>query len=150
MSEINDWDIAAANNNDVPPDGWPENTMQYSEVNNTGREGMAVLARYFQDSNGALSTGGIADAYTLTLNAGHVAYFAGMYIAATFNATNTGATTIDVNGIGVQDIVDRGGLAGPGEHAVFARHVGAVPDSRRGVLGVRRQGDHQNERQGRE
>ena len=109
MSEINDWDIAAANNNDVPPDGWPENTMQYSEVNNTGREGMAVLARYFQDSNGALSTGGIADAYTLTLNAGHVAYFAGMYIAATFNATNTGATTIDVNGIGVQDIVDRGG-----------------------------------------
>ncbi len=111
MPEINDWDIAAANNNDAPPDGWPENTMQYSEVNNTAREGMAVVARFYQDSNGTLTTGGVADAYTLTLNAGYAAYFAGMYVAAAFNATNTGAVTINVNGIGLQNIVDRGGNA---------------------------------------
>jgi len=109
MPDINDWAILAANNNDTPPDGWPENTMAYSEVNNTAREGMAVVARYFQDMNGSLTTGGVADAYTLTLNAAYVAYFTGMYIAAAFNAANTGPTTINVNAIGLADITDRGG-----------------------------------------
>lgn len=110
MAELNDWDVIAANNNDTPPDGWPENSMNYSEVNDTGREGMAVLARYFQDINGSLTTGGVADAYTLTLNAGHTAY-TGLYFAATIHATNTGASTINVNGIGIQSIVDRAGNA---------------------------------------
>jgi len=47
------------------------------------------------------------------------------------------------------DIVDRGGLSSAREHPVFARHVLAVPDSGRGVLGTGREGDHQNERQSR-
>ena len=111
MAEINDWDVTAANNNDTPPDGWPENTMNYAEVNDTGREGMAVVARYFQDINGSLTTGGVANAYTVTLNAGYAAYFSGMYFAAEFTATNTGASTINVNGIGVASITDRAGNA---------------------------------------
>lgn len=109
MAELNDWDIAAANNNDTPPDGWPENTMQYSEVNNTGREGMSVLARYYQDTNGTLSTAGAADAYTLTTNGAYTSYFAGLRLVATFHATNTTASVIDVNLIGATNIVDRAG-----------------------------------------
>jgi len=109
MAELNDWDIAAANNNDTPPDGWPENTMQYSEVNNTGREGMSVLARYYQDTNGTLSTAGVADAYTLTTNGAYTSYFAGLRLVATFHATNTTASVIDVNLIGTTSIVDRAG-----------------------------------------
>jgi hypothetical protein len=110
--DLNDWNVLAANNNDTPPDGWPENTMQYSEVNNTAREGMAVTRRFWGDINGSLSTGGIADAYTLTLNATtYAAYFAGMYFACIFSATNTGGSTIDVNGIGTQTILNRDGSA---------------------------------------
>ena len=111
MAEINDWDVSAANNNSAPPNGWPENTMQYSEVNDTGREGMAVLARYFKDMNGSLTTTGAANAYLLTLNAAYAAYFAGMTFTAKFHADNTGATTINVNTIGVKSIVNADGGA---------------------------------------
>jgi len=110
MSELNAWDIVDANNNAAPPDGWPENTMQYSEVNNTGRAVQGTLKRYFADVNGSLQAAGVADAYTLTLNeTGYSSYFQGMYFACEINATNTGASTIDVNGIGAQTIVDRAG-----------------------------------------
>lgn len=115
MSELNAWDIVDANNNAAPPDGWPENTMQYSEVNNTGRAVQGTLKRYFADVNGSLQAAGVADAYTLTLNeTGYSSYFAGMYFACEINATNTGASTIDVNGIGVQNIIQRDGSPLPG------------------------------------
>jgi len=48
------------------------------------------------------------------------------------------------------DVVDRGGLAGPGEDAVFACHVVAVAHARRGILRQSDRRDDQNERQGRE
>ena len=112
MPELNDWNIAAASNNSAPPDGWPESTMQYSEVNDTAREGMAVLARYFRDINGSLAAGGLVNAYTLTLNATqYVAYFEGMYFVCSIPITNTGAATINVNAIGAASIVDRAGNA---------------------------------------
>ena len=112
MGALNDWTVIDANNNATPPDGWPENTMQYSEVNNTGRAVQGTLRRFFGDINGSLQAGGVADAYTLTLNeTGYIAYFAGMYFACEIMATNTGASTIDVNGIGVQSITDRAGGA---------------------------------------
>jgi len=107
--ELNDWDIAAANNNATPPDGWPESTMAYSQVNNTGREGMAVMARYFQDINGTLQFAGPANAYTVTLNSGYLAYFQGMYIAAEVNLENTSSVTLDVNSLGVKSVTDQGG-----------------------------------------
>lgn len=111
MAELNAWDIVAANNNSTPPDGWPENTMQYSEVNDTAREGMAVMARWYKDNNGSLQLAGVADAYTLTLNAAHVSYFAGMTFKAEVNITNTGATTINVNAIGVANVVNQASAA---------------------------------------
>ena len=112
MSTLNAWDIVDANNDDAPPDGWPESTMNYSDVNDAGRAVQGTLKRYFADVNGSLVAGGIADAYTLTLNeTGYVAYFAGMYFACKINAANTGASTMNVNGIGVRNIVDRAGNA---------------------------------------
>ena len=112
MSTLNDWDIVDANNDDAPPDGWPESTMDYSDVNDAGRAVQGTLKRYFADVNGSLVAGGIADAYTVTLNeTGYVAYFAGMYFACKVNATNTGASTMNVNAIGLKDIVDRAGNA---------------------------------------
>ena len=114
MATLNAWATVDANNNAAPPDGWPENTMQYSEVNNTGRAVQGTMARYFRDVNGSLQAGGVADAYTVTLNeTSYTAYFAGMYFACGILATNTGASTINVNGIGVQNIVQRDGTPLP-------------------------------------
>ena len=112
MGTLNSWDIVDANNNATPPDGWPENTMQYSEVNDTGRAVQGTLKRFFADINGSLVAGGVADAYTVSLNeSGYTSYFTGMYFACEINSDNTGATTIDVNGIGAQNVVNRDGSA---------------------------------------
>lgn len=111
MAELNNWNIVAANNNSTPPNGWPENTMQYSEVNNTAREGMAVVARWFKDNNGSLTTTGAANTYAVTLNAAYIAYFTGMTFRAKINVANTGASTINVNGIGAIAIRDSGNNA---------------------------------------
>lgn len=127
--DINDWDASASNNIFAAPNGWPEG-MNYSDVNDVGREMMAVIARFFGDINGTLSTTGAANTYAVTLNAGYTAYFDGMMFAAQFNLTNSGATTINVNGIGAQSIVDATGadLAG-GElragHVYTLRYDGA-------------------------
>ncbi len=110
MAALNDWQIVDANNNATPPDGWPENTMQYSEVNDTGRAVQGTLKRFYADVNGSLSAGGVANAYTLTLNeTGYTSYFDGMYFACKIPASNTGASTINVNSIGVQAIKARDG-----------------------------------------
>lgn len=111
MGSLNSWDVTDANNNAAPPDGWPENTMQYSEVNNTGRAVQGTVRRFFGDVNGSLNGGGVANAYTLTLNEAYAAYFDGMYFACSIPATNTGAVTLDVNGIGVQSVLNRDGSA---------------------------------------
>jgi hypothetical protein len=113
MGTLNDWATVDANNNATPPDGWPENTMDYSDVNNTGRAVQGTLKRYFADINGSLDAGGIADVYTLSLNeSGYGAYFDGMIFACTIPVTNLTTTpTLDVNGIGAASIVDRAGNA---------------------------------------
>jgi hypothetical protein len=48
MSEIKDWSQVDANNTDASPDGWPEG-MARSGVNNSAREGMAVLRRFYEN-----------------------------------------------------------------------------------------------------
>lgn len=111
MPELDSWDITAANNNSAPPDGWPENTMNYSEVNNTAREGMAVVARFWKDINGSNVLAGPVNAYTITLNAGYVAYFDGLRFTAEVNVTNTGGVTLNVNAIGVITVVNTAGAA---------------------------------------
>lgn len=111
MPDLNDWNIAAASNNSTPPDGFPEG-MNYSEVNDSARENMAVLRRFFGDINGSLAAAGLVNAYTLTLNAGYTAYFDGLMFACTIPLTNTSTTpTINVNAIGARTIVDVEGNA---------------------------------------
>lgn len=111
MGALNDWDVTDANNNAAPPDGWPENTMAYSDVNNTGRAVQGTVKRFFDDNNGSLVGAGIADVYTVTLNESYAAYFTGMTFACSIPATNTGAATVDVNGIGAISIVNKDGSA---------------------------------------
>jgi hypothetical protein len=113
MGTLNGWDVIDANNDDAPPDGWPENTMNYSDVNNTGRAVQGTLKRFFADINGSLVGAGVADAYTVTLNeTGYVAYFTGMLFKCSLPAANTTTTpTLNVNAIGAVTIVNNEGGA---------------------------------------
>lgn len=95
MAEIKDWNVAAASNNAAPPDGWPEG-MNYSDVNNVGRENMATLARLYQDTNGVLVSGGVGNTYAITTNRtlGSIADVG--YFAFVADKPNTGAISIDL------------------------------------------------------
>lgn len=88
MSDVSTWSITAGSNNSAPPDGAPEG-MAPSSVNDTLREVMAAVARYYreganqssQSSNYTLvltdankhilhpSGGGASDVFTIPANA---------------------------------------------------------------------------------
>lgn len=70
MADVSTWSATAANNNQTPPDGWPENMLP-SQVNDTGREMMAAVRRFYDDvvaqaANGVIkadSGGGLGGYY---------------------------------------------------------------------------------------
>lgn len=104
--EIHDWSTSAGNNNSAPPDGWPENTMTFGQINNTARETMAVLARWFTDTSGILLATGLhyhapanAWGYQLTCTR---QVFLNLNFRVRFRipTTNVGPTWLTINGIG--------------------------------------------------
>jgi hypothetical protein len=102
-AEINDYDPVAANN----VARWPEG-MTFANVNNSARENEAITARFFRDVNGSLTTGGAANAYTIVANQTFTAYYTGMWVKAQANHTNTGAATLNVDGLGIKTISNVG------------------------------------------
>lgn len=108
--EILDWNVAAASNNAAPPNGFPEN-MAYSAVNDSARELMAVVRRFIGDNNGSLTSGGSANAYTLTPNGTYSAYAAGQSFVFKASFANTGAATLNVSALGAKSIVLPNGAA---------------------------------------
>ena len=52
------------------------------------------------------NTGGSANAYTASFNPALTAYTEGVAIAVKINAANTGASTININGLGAKSIRD--------------------------------------------
>lgn len=100
-------------NNDTPPEGWPEN-MDYSKVNDVGRQERVHLARHIRDANGTLTTAGTAPDYTLTLNRSSISSLGtpedGLIVGFTAHANNGGAaTTLNVNSIGAKDLLNPDG-----------------------------------------
>lgn len=96
--EVEDLDVTAANNNQPPPNGAPENTMQFSDVNDVMREMMAMLARWFGDINGALSATGTGAALALTTNRTGLTLANGLYLSFTVasDSTSESAATLTV------------------------------------------------------
>jgi hypothetical protein len=111
MAEIqtSTWSETAASNNAAAPDGWPEG-QTYASLNNCAREMMAVLKRAYNREHATVVAGGTADALTLTYTTAPAAYVSGMYFRFyTGGSANTGAATVNVNGLGVKAIVRRNG-----------------------------------------
>jgi hypothetical protein len=113
MTDISNWTVIDANNNGTPPAGAPEG-MAPSGVNDVIRAVMGGVARFFQDTNSTLDTGGSGSAYTLTPNQTFSGYTRGDTFVIEANHTNTGAATINVSGLGAQSIVTpEGNALGP-------------------------------------
>lgn len=110
MAELSDWDVSAAGNDFTAPDGFPEG-MQFSDVNNSAREIMAVLAREYADRNGSLVSTGSGGTYALTSNRTLGAYANGQTFKFRANHTNAGASTISVGGLGAKAICRPDGSA---------------------------------------
>lgn len=98
------WSTTAATNSTSDPDiNWAEGQLP-STVNNSSRAVMAGVAGYVKDRNGTLTSGGSANAYTLTSNIGHTALTTGIEVEFTASFTNTGAATLNLNGLGAKAI----------------------------------------------
>ena len=104
MANAFDWNTDPASNNAAPPDGAPED-MRPSAVNNTMRQMMANVAGAFT----VYTAGGTANAQTVTMDPALTAYSKVVRIAFVPVADNTGACTLNVNGLGAKSIKLQGG-----------------------------------------
>lgn len=99
MAEINDLSTTDASNTAR----FPENQAA-STVNDGARALEGILARWAQDTNGSLTSGGSSNAYTLSANQTLTAYAQNMVFIFEANHTNTGAATLNVDSIGAKSI----------------------------------------------
>lgn len=104
MGEIRDYNISADSNTQTPPNGAPEG-MAPSTVNNTMREAYARIKRFYNDTNGANTTAGSSNTYTLAASRTVASYAAGDMYVAKFNHSNTGNSTINIDSVGAKGIV---------------------------------------------
>lgn len=103
---IYSWSTTAASN--ASADGtinFAENQAP-STVNDSARSLMARVAAWVDTLGGALTYGGSSNAYTATSPSGHAltAYAAGIVYMLKANHTNTGAATLNVDGLGAKSI----------------------------------------------
>ena len=105
MSDIEsaNYSETAGGNNAASPNGAPEG-MAPSGVNDTIREIMAAIKRDWNRSHPTVTSGGAANAQTLTYGAAPAGYFQGQRFCFIAGFTNTGAATLNVNGIGARAI----------------------------------------------
>jgi hypothetical protein len=90
------WSATALTNGSVDPSiNFAEGQLP-GTVNNSSRSLMATFARWLKDNNSTISTGGSANAYTLTINGTQTAYATGHLIAFKASFTNTSAATLNV------------------------------------------------------
>lgn len=107
MAELFDWSPVADNNNDAPPNGFPEG-MAPSAVNNAAREVMAVMARAYQAFGSFPQVNGSANALNLTLQQAITGadLVAGRAFGFRAASTNTGACTLNVDATGANALLN--------------------------------------------
>lgn len=104
MASIYDWSLTAANNGSADADINFAEGQAPSTVNNSAREMMARLAELRDDLGGGLTAAGTANALTVTANSAFTVLTNGRMLAMRIALDNTGAATLNVNGIGAKSI----------------------------------------------
>jgi len=104
MAELKDLNTTDASNTGTAANaGWPEG-MKPSDVNNAARALSGMIARYYADHNGSISSGGSSSAYTLAASRTISAIAAGDSFIFKANHASTGATTIAIDGLATKSI----------------------------------------------
>lgn len=114
-SGFHNWSATAANNDTADSSiNWAEGQAP-SSINDSARVVMAVLAKWRDDNNGSLTTGGTSTAYTLTTNTvfTSLALMDNQTLAFTTNATSGATPTLNVDGLGAKVIRNATGVALP-------------------------------------
>lgn len=104
MGNISTWSTTAGGNNTGSPPDFPVEGQAASTVNDTAREGMAAVARWYNDANASLTSGGASNAYTLTTNSNNAALADQSLLAFRANHTNTGNATLNVDSLGAKSL----------------------------------------------
>lgn len=108
-----DLDMTDANNTSFAGISQAENSMRAPAVNNAFRALDGALARFIADGGGTVTTGGSANAQTVTLNQAIATTVpTGFFFTVKFGYTNTSTTvTLNVNSIGAKSVkVNFGGV----------------------------------------
>jgi hypothetical protein len=99
MAEIHDLSATDASN----IARWPEN-MPFSGVNDAGRADEGMLARWYKDTDSSITASGSANAFAITSNRTIAALFNNLVMCFTANFSITGATTLNLNGLGAKSL----------------------------------------------
>lgn len=98
------WSTTASSNSNADSNvNWAEGQAP-SSVNDSARALMASVAKWRDDINGSITTGGTSTAYTVTSNQSFGALTAGYMVAFVPHATNGATVTINVDGLGAKPL----------------------------------------------
>jgi len=128
---IQDWSVTAANNSNSDSSiNWAEGQPRAS-VNNSSRSMMAAHAKQRNLQNSSIVTGGSANAQTFTSGVGYTAPIpTGLRVLLKIgpSLTNTGAATLEMDGLGAVAIKDQLGVALVGHELVEGARVEFIYD----------------------
>jgi hypothetical protein len=110
MSTIQDWSTTAASNTSIDGIDVGENCSP-AGLNNAIRAAMANIAQFLDVVGGKAVSGGAADVQTLTTGLSLSAYQQGLLMGFEAGFTNTGATTMNVDGLGAKSVKTPAGAA---------------------------------------
>lgn len=106
MAEIQDFSATDAANTTR----WPEG-MLGNQINNAGRADEGILARWYQDMNGSRTASGSANDFAVTSSRTISALVDNLSLVFTANHAITGASRLNLNGLGLKDIKRLNGMA---------------------------------------
>lgn len=104
------WSELDASNTSAAPDG-VQGGYAPSTIAPILRSTRGALKRFYVQNNAIYTSGGSANAYTLTYAGAPTAYSKGVQYAFWANHTNTGAATLNINALGAKAIVTNNGTA---------------------------------------
>jgi hypothetical protein len=103
-ANVYDWSKTAASNSNADSGiNWAEG-QDPGSVNDSARQMMGRVAEFRDDITGTITAGGTANALTVTANSGFTTLANGRMVAFIAASDNTGAATLNVNGIGAKSI----------------------------------------------
>lgn len=123
MEQVTGTDIVGGINNCIAKDGQNEATadlpmggFNHTGVGNASSRDEYLTMGQFQDNSGSyVTSGGSSNAYTISLAPAITSYTAGQEINFLTNFANTGATTVNVNGLGAKNLKPYGRACVGGE-----------------------------------